>query len=56
MTAKQTWRGGARIGLMNATWPFAVLKVNSERIVLDVVILGTYTFRPDQVVKLSVTG
>src|SRR5437764_14118003 len=49
LTTEQTWRGGARIGLMNATWPFAQLKVTPAQLVLRVVFLGTYIFKPEQV-------
>jgi hypothetical protein len=53
---EQTWRGGARIGLMNATWPFAQLKLTSEQLVLQVVFLGTYVFRPHQVSRVEPYG
>jgi hypothetical protein len=52
----QTWRGGARIGLMNATWPFAQLKLTPDELVLQVVFLGTYVFRPGQVTRVEPYG
>jgi hypothetical protein len=54
--SEQKWLGGARIGLMNATWPFARLKVTREQLVLKVVFLGTYVFRPEQVTKVEPYG
>jgi hypothetical protein len=45
--------GGARIGLMNATWPLASLSVTGEVIRLSVDFLGKYTFTPGQVVAIS---
>ena len=56
MSPEQTWRGGARIGLMNATWPFAQLKLTPAELVLQVVLLGTYVFKPDQVTKVEPYG
>ena len=52
----ETLRGGARIDLVNATWPFAQLQVTSERLVLQVKFLGTYTFTPDQVIRVAPFG
>jgi hypothetical protein len=33
---------------MNATWPFAQLKLTPDHLVLQVVLLGTYVFKPAQ--------
>jgi hypothetical protein len=52
----QKWRGGARIGLINATWPFADLRVGSEHLLLKVMFLGTYVFRPEQVASVEPYG
>lgn len=56
VSQEQSWRGGARIGFMNATWPFAALKLTPERLVLEVVLLGTYVFAPDQVTSVEPYG
>lgn len=45
--------GGARIGWVNATWPFAALSVREEALTVNVGILGRYTFRRDQVVAIE---
>ncbi|MET4569461.1 hypothetical protein [Rhodanobacter soli] len=52
-TSLETLRGGARIGLANATWPFAKLQIAPEQLVLQVKFLGTFTFTPDQVIKVA---
>ena len=54
--AEQTWRGGARIGHTNATWPFAQLKLTADQLVLKVVLFGTYVFKRDQVTKVEPYG
>jgi hypothetical protein len=41
---------------MNATWPFAQLKLTADQLVLQVVLLGTYVFRPDQVTRVESYG
>jgi hypothetical protein len=48
--------GGARIGFWNATWPFAQLSVTKEQLLLKVGILGTYTFKPDDVTSVEPYG
>ncbi len=53
---EQKWRGGARIGSMNATWPFAQLRLTPEHVVLQVVFLGTYVFRRQQVTSVEPYG
>lgn len=46
-----SFRGGARIGWVAATWPFAGLRVNRDRLTLSS--MGTYEFTPDQVVAIE---
>jgi hypothetical protein len=45
--------GGARVGWVNATWPFAKLTASPHALSLEIGLVGDYTFRPDQVVALS---
>jgi hypothetical protein len=45
--------GGARIGMANATWPFASLKVNNERLDLNATILGNLVFRPEDIITIE---
>ncbi|MBC3917610.1 hypothetical protein H8L32_09015 [Undibacterium sp. CY18W] len=49
-----SFTGGARIGWINASWPFAKLNVSREKIVLTT--LGKYEFSPDQVVSFEPHG
>jgi hypothetical protein len=53
---EQKWCGGARIGLMNATWPFAQLRLTSKQLVLQVLFLGTYCFEREQVTRIESCG
>ncbi len=46
-----SFRGGSRIGWVNASYPFARLTCTRERLVLSS--LGAHEFTPDQVVSLS---
>ncbi len=48
--------GGARIGIMNATWPFATLKVNKNQLQLNATILGNLVFAPQDVVSIEPYG
>ena len=41
--------GGARIGWMNASWPFASLKVTENHLILNATILGKLTFSPSDI-------
>lgn len=45
--------GGARIGMANATWPFASLKVTKERLELNATIIGNLVFRPSDIVSIE---
>jgi hypothetical protein len=49
-------RGGARIGWLKASWPFATLTVASGCLTLNVILLSRCTFSPDQVVALEPYG
>ena len=54
MEIKKT--GGARIGMMNATWPFATLKVNKNRLELNATILGNLVFTPQDIISIESYG
>ncbi len=45
--------GGARIGGANATFPFATLKVNKDRLELNASILGNLVFQPKDIVSIE---
>lgn len=48
--------GGATIGWVYATWPAAGLSVGEEVLSLNVGLLGSYTFRREQVVSVDSYG
>lgn len=45
--------GGARIGMANATWPLATLKVNSEKLELNAGIIGNMSFQASDIISLE---
>jgi hypothetical protein len=45
--------GGARIGMANATFPFATLHVNTSSLVLNASILGNFTFHPSDITSIE---
>lgn len=47
--------GGARVGWVNVTWPFARFTVSARRLVLSGLI-GRYEFLPDQVASIERSG
>ena len=52
--SETSYRGGARIGWVNASWPFARLTVSADKLALAS--LGTYEFSPLQVVSVEPYG
>jgi len=53
MTQTFSVTGVARIGWVNATWPLARLSVGDGALTVTALLLGTYTFTPDEVVALE---
>ena len=45
--------GGARIGMANATWPFATLRVSKERLELNATVVGNLVFRPEDIISIE---
>jgi hypothetical protein len=45
--------GGARIGMANATWPFASLNVTKERLDLNATVVGNLVFRPEDIISIE---
>lgn len=45
--------GGARIGWINATWPFARLTARRDQLILNGTLIGKYSFSPEQVVAIE---
>ncbi len=53
MNANRSLTGGARLGFFNATWPFAKLTATEDSLTLKVAFMGSFTFTPDQVVRID---
>lgn len=51
---ESSFRGGARIGWVNASWPFAKLTVSAGR--LAITSLGSFEFSPSQVISIEPHG
>lgn len=45
--------GGARIGNAKATWPFATLKVDKNKLELNASIIGNLIFRPQDIISIT---
>ena len=45
--------GGARIGMANATWPFATLTVSKDKLELNAPIVGNLIFKPADIISIS---
>ncbi len=45
--------GGARIGMVNATWPFATLIVTKDKLELNASILGNFVFQPEDIISID---
>ncbi|MEO9966804.1 MAG: hypothetical protein ABJF11_13485 [Reichenbachiella sp.] len=45
--------GGARIGMAKATWPFATLTVNQNRLSLNASVIGNLTFKSSDIISVE---
>jgi hypothetical protein len=45
--------GGAKIGMANATWPFATLKVSKDKLELNASIVGNLVFQPKDIISIE---
>ncbi|NAY90288.1 hypothetical protein GTQ34_00010 [Muricauda sp. JGD-17] len=45
--------GGARVGMANATFPFATLRVNKDSLELNASIVGNLSFRPSDIISIE---
>lgn len=45
--------GGARIGIANATWPFAKLTVNKDTLTLNAGLIGKLIFYPSNIISIE---
>jgi hypothetical protein len=48
--------GGARVGWINASWPFGRMNVTSSKIIINATLLGKYEFRPEDVTSIETVG
>jgi hypothetical protein len=48
--------GGANIGWVRTSWPFATLIVNKDRLELKASIMGSYIFTPSDIISIEPAG
>jgi hypothetical protein len=53
MNEKFTLTGGARIGMANATFPFADLYVDKEKLKINASIVGNLVFQPKDIISIK---
>jgi len=53
MNSSLKYIGGARIGWVNATWPFAILTVTKDKLILNATLIGKYSFSPSEIISLE---
>ena len=53
MNPEKKWVGGANVGWVNASSPFAILTASTERLTLNTIVLGKYVFLPTEVLSLQ---
>ncbi len=54
MNTAVNWTGGASVGGLHASWPFARLSCTAQN--LSIFLFGTYQFSPEQVVRIEPCG
>ena len=56
MNEPVTFTGGARLGWVQATWPFGRLSISSGQLTIALAFAGPYTFAPSEVSSLERCG
>jgi hypothetical protein len=56
MNAQLQMTGGAQVGWVNATWPFAKLSVSAQELSVSGALIGNYKFSAEQVAALEPHG
>ena len=47
------FRGGAKIGMMSNSWPFATLTATKDELRLNAPMIGNYAFKPADIIAIE---